>query len=453
MPFLEPGLRRALLGGDLRGGEVVLYRGMLHPDVPGLAFVGLEASCSSPLLLLELQAQWLAAHLAARAQLPDPMAMREDIHRQRSWRAAALASHLASTHGSLARAAEAAYMRQLLGDLESSQSASATNTTSCPGAAVTDYPHLRPDLRADLRPDLPPDLRPDPRPDLHPGRHTAGGAGFDGCNTWGARSCGGSSTSTWQRELYLATRLRRMSEVSGLSLSTLIDIVAEDGGQPAAPARAKRTSAPPSRTFHTSPPPPPPQQQRPGAVMAATATAATAPRASAPSPLQPVQPAPSSQPAPATSAPLPATQALPVLAQEGSEPTEPHRMVAPDEDEGAAWERRRAAGAAELKASPLRGSLGFGGGKPDWAPEADVATGEILVDYLSTQECVIRPPSSCPFTHIVAATGAGVPGNAGMLEAAPREARWGCKDEANSAAVAFAAAVEMPRCVAKGPLR
>ncbi|KXZ49946.1 hypothetical protein GPECTOR_18g104 [Gonium pectorale] len=118
MPFLEPGLRRALLGGDLGGGEVVLYRGMLHPDVPGLAFVGLEACSSSPLLLLELQAQWLAAHLAARAQLPDPMAMREDINRQRAWRAAALASHLASTHGSWVRAAEAAYMRQLLGDLD-----------------------------------------------------------------------------------------------------------------------------------------------------------------------------------------------------------------------------------------------------------------------------------------------------------------------------------------------
>ncbi|GIM04146.1 hypothetical protein Vretimale_8753, partial [Volvox reticuliferus] len=42
MPFLEPDLRRALLlqGGTQQSSDhLVLYRGVVHPDVPGLAFV------------------------------------------------------------------------------------------------------------------------------------------------------------------------------------------------------------------------------------------------------------------------------------------------------------------------------------------------------------------------------------------------------------------------------
>ncbi|GIL76760.1 hypothetical protein Vretifemale_6347, partial [Volvox reticuliferus] len=120
MPFLEPDLRRALLlqGGTQQSSDhLVLYRGVVHPDVPGLAFVGWKAHSATPLLVLELQAQWLVALLTARLQLPPIADMYDDMARQRAWRAAALASPLMSARGSLARTHDGHYIRQLLTDL------------------------------------------------------------------------------------------------------------------------------------------------------------------------------------------------------------------------------------------------------------------------------------------------------------------------------------------------
>ncbi|GLI65352.1 hypothetical protein VaNZ11_008901, partial [Volvox africanus] len=122
MPFLEPCLRGALLlpsHGDSQPppDQLVLYRGVVHPEVPGLAFVGWKAHAATPLLVLELQAQWLVALLTARLQLPQTADMYEDIARQRAWRAAALASPLMSSRGSLARKHDEYYVRQLLADL------------------------------------------------------------------------------------------------------------------------------------------------------------------------------------------------------------------------------------------------------------------------------------------------------------------------------------------------
>ncbi|GLI65328.1 hypothetical protein VaNZ11_008871 [Volvox africanus] len=122
MPFLEPGLRRALLlpsHGDSQPppDQLVLYRSVVHPEVPGLAFVGWKAHAATPLLVLELQAQWLVALLTARLQLPQTADMYDDIARQRAWRAAALASPLMSSRGSLARKHDEHYVRQLLADL------------------------------------------------------------------------------------------------------------------------------------------------------------------------------------------------------------------------------------------------------------------------------------------------------------------------------------------------
>ncbi|GIM04103.1 hypothetical protein Vretimale_8720 [Volvox reticuliferus] len=120
MPFLEPDLRRALLlQGDTQqsSDHLVLYRGVVHPDVPGLAFVGWKAHAATPLLVLELQAQWLVALLTARLQLPPIADMYDDMARQRAWRAAALASPLMSARGSLARTHDGHYIRQLLTDL------------------------------------------------------------------------------------------------------------------------------------------------------------------------------------------------------------------------------------------------------------------------------------------------------------------------------------------------
>ncbi|KAG2454212.1 hypothetical protein HYH02_001246 [Chlamydomonas schloesseri] len=117
MPFLSAPLRQALLGGAGGDGDLTLYRGMVHPDVPGLAFVGLEAHAGSGLLLLELQAQWLAAHLAGQLALPSAAAMRADVAAQRAWRSGALAHPLMSAGGSLARRHEQGYLEQLREDL------------------------------------------------------------------------------------------------------------------------------------------------------------------------------------------------------------------------------------------------------------------------------------------------------------------------------------------------
>ncbi|KAG2454218.1 hypothetical protein HYH02_001252 [Chlamydomonas schloesseri] len=118
MHFLSAPLRQALLGGAGGDGDLTLYRGMVHPDVPGLAFVGLEAHAGSGLLLLELQAQWLAAHLAGQLALPSAAAMRADVAAQRAWRSGALAHPLMSAGGSLARRHEQWAMKQLLSDLQ-----------------------------------------------------------------------------------------------------------------------------------------------------------------------------------------------------------------------------------------------------------------------------------------------------------------------------------------------
>ncbi|KAG2484633.1 hypothetical protein HYH03_016587 [Edaphochlamys debaryana] len=125
LPFLGPSLRAALLrppgvegsaGGS--GAHACLYRGMLHPDVPGLAFVGLEAHAGTSLLLHQLQARWLVSYLTAALPAPSLEAMRADLARQRAWRAAALTVPYMSRGGSLAAAGERGYAAQLLVDLE-----------------------------------------------------------------------------------------------------------------------------------------------------------------------------------------------------------------------------------------------------------------------------------------------------------------------------------------------
>ncbi len=86
-------------------------------------------------LLLQLQAQWLAAHLAGRLLLPVPEDMRADAAAQATWHASCLASHLASPGASLARSHEEHYMNQLLGDLRGIvqlQPATSTRAISVP---------------------------------------------------------------------------------------------------------------------------------------------------------------------------------------------------------------------------------------------------------------------------------------------------------------------------------
>ncbi|KAG2428123.1 hypothetical protein HXX76_011804 [Chlamydomonas incerta] len=121
MPYLDRSLREALMGqlGDCSKGEgegeLGMYRGLVAPDVPGLAFIGSQQGTSGE--LLELQAQWLAAHLAGRLALPPAAAMRADVAAQRAWRSGALAHPLMSAGGSLARRHEQCCLEQLRQDL------------------------------------------------------------------------------------------------------------------------------------------------------------------------------------------------------------------------------------------------------------------------------------------------------------------------------------------------
>ncbi|MGB2570125.1 flavin-containing monooxygenase [Micromonospora citrea] len=73
VPFLDP----ALLGDG--ADTLPLYRHVFHPDVPGLAFVGLMQSTGAAFPLLEAQARLVAAHLAGTYALPDPARQHADI--------------------------------------------------------------------------------------------------------------------------------------------------------------------------------------------------------------------------------------------------------------------------------------------------------------------------------------------------------------------------------------
>ncbi|MFI9638529.1 flavin-containing monooxygenase [Micromonospora sp. NPDC051925] len=77
IPFLDP----ALLGDG--ADTLPLYRHVFHPDVPGLAFVGLMQSTGAAFPLVEAQARLVAAHLAGRYALPDPARQHADIRAER----------------------------------------------------------------------------------------------------------------------------------------------------------------------------------------------------------------------------------------------------------------------------------------------------------------------------------------------------------------------------------
>ncbi|KAG2491958.1 hypothetical protein HYH03_009689 [Edaphochlamys debaryana] len=122
-PFLGPELRAALTGAPAgalaadgeagaRGPELVLYRGVVHPSVPGLAFVGCTAHVGSSTGLMQMQARWAAALASGALSLPPPAAVAADLERQRAWRAAALTSPLRQS-----RTTESYEVRQIMADL------------------------------------------------------------------------------------------------------------------------------------------------------------------------------------------------------------------------------------------------------------------------------------------------------------------------------------------------
>ena len=62
-----------------------LYRQILHPDVPGLAFIG-YASTVSNILAYSMQSVWLARLIAGRHQLPNDEAQRQEIEKLATWK-------------------------------------------------------------------------------------------------------------------------------------------------------------------------------------------------------------------------------------------------------------------------------------------------------------------------------------------------------------------------------
>jgi len=107
--FLSPEIRE-ILGDDEDG--FYLYRHMLHPDLPNLAFVGRAATFLS-IVTYSVQARWLAEAVAGRVALPDRDAMLAEIalmqRWKRSWmpfssaRSARVLLHMANYHDELLR--------------------------------------------------------------------------------------------------------------------------------------------------------------------------------------------------------------------------------------------------------------------------------------------------------------------------------------------------------------
>lgn len=76
-PFLDSELI------DTSNNEVRLYRHVVHPDVPGLYFIGLVQPLGAIMPIAERQSEWVADVLEGKAALPSVERMRAEIERYR----------------------------------------------------------------------------------------------------------------------------------------------------------------------------------------------------------------------------------------------------------------------------------------------------------------------------------------------------------------------------------
>ena len=72
---------------DMADDGFYLYRHMLQPALPNLAFIGSAATICS-ILTYSLQARWLAELLAGNHRLPEPEAMAREIAEMQAWKRA-----------------------------------------------------------------------------------------------------------------------------------------------------------------------------------------------------------------------------------------------------------------------------------------------------------------------------------------------------------------------------
>ncbi len=84
-----PDEARAVLSDGGNGGDnddgFYLYRHILHPALPNLAFIGRATSFVSPLTFC-LQARWLTELIAGRFTLPSPTDMTQEIEEMKVWK-------------------------------------------------------------------------------------------------------------------------------------------------------------------------------------------------------------------------------------------------------------------------------------------------------------------------------------------------------------------------------
>jgi dimethylaniline monooxygenase (N-oxide forming) len=117
--FLPSPVRARL---EIESDGLYLYRHILHPDVPRLAFIG-NASTISSVLTYSLQARWLGDLLAGKIVLPTHTAMHREITALRDWkrrwmppsnqRGARLILHMLHYHDELVRDIGANPLRKL----------------------------------------------------------------------------------------------------------------------------------------------------------------------------------------------------------------------------------------------------------------------------------------------------------------------------------------------------
>ncbi|GFH07828.1 flavin-containing monooxygenase [Haematococcus lacustris] len=79
-----PGTLRAKL--DLQKDGLYLYRNIIPPCIPNLAFIGAEVSTYNNILTSGLQSLWLTALLQGRLQLPPVQVMQADVKEQQRWK-------------------------------------------------------------------------------------------------------------------------------------------------------------------------------------------------------------------------------------------------------------------------------------------------------------------------------------------------------------------------------
>jgi hypothetical protein len=91
------------------GNHVPLYRRVVHPERPGLYFIGLVQPLGAIMPIAERQAEWVADLFEGGAALPDPQRMERAIEREE---AAMRKRYVASTRHTI-QVDFHAYMRAL----------------------------------------------------------------------------------------------------------------------------------------------------------------------------------------------------------------------------------------------------------------------------------------------------------------------------------------------------